>query len=315
MNDSSRSKGIQAAAASAIFLGLAPIFGKQAILIGFSPLAVVALRTGIAVLFLVGLMALFQRPFFYIHPIGLVGCILAGLINGLGSILYYTGLSRIDASIGQLIYSFYPIFLAFWLLLDRQPIHLITALRLGLALPGVYLLVSSGERPVDLLGVLMMAGAAMLYALHLLINQRILFEVPAPTVTLYTLLSMAFTVTVAFTLFNPEVPGIETNYFPVLGLAAITFFSRITLFLGVKHLGSMQTALMGLGELLITVFSALLFLDEVLTPIQWIGAALLAFSLVLVGFDRYTPEKRNATGLLSWLNPPKIHPNDIPWQS
>ena len=133
MNDSSRSKGIQAAAASAIFLGLAPIFGKQAILIGFSPLAVVALRTGIAVLFLVGLMALFQRPFFYIHPIGLVGCILAGLINGLGSILYYTGLSRIDASIGQLIYSFYPIFLAFWLLLDRQPIHLITAVRIGFA--------------------------------------------------------------------------------------------------------------------------------------------------------------------------------------
>lgn len=315
MNTQGRSKGIQAAVASAIFLGLAPIFGKQAIIIGFSPLAVVALRTGIAVLLLVGLMVLFQRPFFYIYPVGLVGCFLAGFINGLGSILFYTGLSRIDASIGQLIYSFYPIFLAFWLMLDRQPIHLITALRLALALPGIYLLVSSGERPVDLFGALMMAGSAILYALHLLINQRILYEVPAPTVTLYTLLSMAFTVTVAFVLFDPKLPGLEINYLPVFGLAGITFFSRITLFLGVKHLGSMQTALMGLGELLITVFSASLFLGETLTPIQWIGAALLAFSLLLVGFDRYTPEKRNATGWLSWLNPPKIFPNDIPWQS
>jgi drug/metabolite transporter (DMT)-like permease len=315
VNAKGRNKGIQAAVASAIFLGLAPIFGKQALIIGFSPLAVVALRTGIAVLMLLGLMAIFQRPYFYIYPVGFLGCLIAGVVNGLGSILFYTGLSRIDASIGQLIYSFYPIFLALWLLLDRQPIHLVTALRLALALPGVFLLVSSGEKPVDLIGASLMAGAAMLYALHLLINQRILYEVPAPTVTLYTLVSMAFTVSVAFIMFDPKLPGLEINYFPVLGLAAITFFSRITLFLGVKHLGGMQTALMGLGELLITVFSATLFLGETLTLVQWLGASLLALSLVLVGFDRYTPEKRNATGLLSWLNPPKIRPTDIPWQS
>jgi len=315
VSSNGRNKGIQAAVASAIFLGLAPIFGKQALLIGFSPLAVVALRTGIAVLPLLGIMLLFQRKFFYIYPVGLLGCLLAGFINGLGSILFYTGLSRIDASIGQLIYSFYPIFLALWLLLDRQPIHLVTALRLALAIPGVYLLVSSGAKPVDLLGAAMMAGAAIFYALHLLINQRILYEVPAPTVTLYTLLSMAFTVTVAFFLYDPKLPGLEINYFPVLCLAGITFFSRITLFLGIKHLGSMQTALMGLGELLITVFSAVIFLGETLTSIQWIGAVLLALSLLLVGFDRYTPEKRKATGWLSWLNPPKINPNDIPWQS
>ena len=43
-----RIKGIQAAAASALFLGMAPIFGKLAIMIGFAPLAVVAFRTVIA---------------------------------------------------------------------------------------------------------------------------------------------------------------------------------------------------------------------------------------------------------------------------
>ena len=186
MNIQGRSKGIQAALASALFLGLAPIFGKQAMFLGFTPLAVVALRTGIAVLLLVGLMAIFQRPFFYIYPVGLVGCLLAGFFNGVGSILYYSGLNRLDASIGQLIYSFYPLFLALWLLLDRQPIHRVTLFRLTVALPGVYLLISSGQRPVDLVGALMMAGSAIFYALHLLINQRILYEVPAPTVTLYT---------------------------------------------------------------------------------------------------------------------------------
>jgi drug/metabolite transporter (DMT)-like permease len=315
MNIQGRSKGIQAALASALFLGLAPIFGKQAMFLGFTPLAVVALRTGIAVLLLVGLMAIFQRPYFYIYPVGLVGCLLAGFFNGIGSILYYSGLSRLDASIGQLIYSFYPLFLALWLLLDRQPIHRVTLFRLTVALPGVFLLVSSGQRPVDLVGALMMAGSAIFYALHLLINQRILYEVPAPTVTLYTLLAMCVTVLVAFLAFDRALPEINLNYLPVLGLAGITFFSRISLFLGVKHLGSMQTALMGLAELLVTVFMAHLWLGETLSLVQWIGAILLAASLVLVGFDRFTPEKRYSTGLLSWLNPPQINPGDVPWQS
>jgi drug/metabolite transporter (DMT)-like permease len=310
-----RLKGISAALASAVFLGLAPIFGKQAFLVGFTPLAVVALRTGIAVLLLLIIMVLFQRPYFYIYPVGLAGCLLAGLMNGLGSILYYSGLSRLDASIGQLIYSFYPLFFAFWLLLDRQPIHRVTLFRLLLAVPGVFLLISSGQKPVDLPGALMMAGSAILYALHLLINQRILYEVPAPTVTLYTLIAMSATVALAYGLFDRTLPTAGTTFTPVISLAAITFFSRITLFFGVKHLGGMQTAIMGLAELLVTVFSAVLLLDENLSNLQWLGALFLAMSLILVGFDRTTPEKRRSTGWLSWLNPPQIQPPEIHWHS
>ena len=49
-----------------------------------------------------------------------------------------------------------------------------------------------------MVGAAMMFGAAFLYALHLLINQRVLYEVPAPTVTFYTLLGMSITVLIAF---------------------------------------------------------------------------------------------------------------------
>jgi drug/metabolite transporter (DMT)-like permease len=315
MNSNGRNRGIQAALTSAFFLGFAPIFGKQAINLGFTPLAVVALRTSIAVLLLIAIMAVFQRSFFYIYPVGLIGCLFAGFVNGIGSILYYSGLSRLDASVGQLIYSFYPLFLALWLLLDRQPVHRVTILRMILAVPGIYLLISSGQKPIDLLGALMMALSAVFYALHLLVNQRILYEVPAPTVTLYTLLSMSATVVIAYLIFDRNLPQVSVSYWPVIGLAGITFFSRITLFMGVKHLGSMQTALMGLSELLVTVFVAHLWLGDSLTPIQWLGAGLLAFSLILVGFDRITPEKRFSTGLLSWLNPPQINPSDVPWQT
>ena len=77
--------GIGAALASALFLGLAPVFGKQAIMLGFSPLAVVALRTSMAAGLLLIIVAIFRRPYLFIYPAGLLGCGLAGALNGLGS--------------------------------------------------------------------------------------------------------------------------------------------------------------------------------------------------------------------------------------
>jgi drug/metabolite transporter (DMT)-like permease len=308
-----RKKGITAALSSAIFLGMAPIFGKIALVSGFSPFAVIAFRTTIAALLMLVLILTQLRQFFYIYPVGLVGCLLAGFINGLGSILYYTGLSRLDAGVGHMLYSFYPLFVAIWLLLDRQSITRLTILRLVITIPAVFLLILPGQKTVDLPGALMMLGSAILYALHMLINQRILYEVPAQTVTLYTLLAMAATVDIAFLFTNRDLPALSTIWWPVLAMALITFFSRLTLFMGIKHLGTLQTSLLGLAELFVTVILAQVWLGEKLAPSQWLGAVMLTISLFLVSFDKITPQKRNTKGWLAWLNPPKISPDNIPW--
>src|SRR5258708_36235423 len=128
-----RAKGILAALSSAAFLGLTPVFGKLALIFGFSPLAVVALRTGMAAGLIFLIMVLFYRSYFYIFPLGLLGCLLAGLINGAGSILYYMALGRLSASVGQILYLLYPFFVAVWLILDHQPPSRLTMLRVGIA--------------------------------------------------------------------------------------------------------------------------------------------------------------------------------------
>jgi drug/metabolite transporter (DMT)-like permease len=179
----------------------------------------------------------------------------------------------------------------------------------------VFLLINAGSQPVDLVGALMMLGSAVLYALHLLINQRILFEVPAPTVTLYTLLAMGLTVVIAFLIVKPTLPPVNTAWWPVIAMAIITFSSRLTLFMGIKHLGGLQTALLGLSELFVTVLLAQWLLNETFTPAQWFGTLLLMMSLFLIGFDKITPQKRSPTGWLSWLNPPQISANDLPGRS
>lgn len=310
-----KTKGITAALTSALFLGLAPIFGKQAFALGFSPLAVVAVRTTIAALLLFVFFLLFKRSFFYIFPLGLAGCVLAGIINGLGSIFYYSALSRLDASVGQLLYSFYPLFVAFWLMLDRQSISKVTLARLILSIPAVYLLISSSFDEIDIFGAIFMLIAALLYALHLIINQRVLFDIPPPTVTFYTLLGMAGTVLIAFLVFAPVLPSAPVSWWPLIAMAFITFVSRLTLFTGIKHLGGLQTALIGLGELLITVILAVILLGDRLTFAQWLGAGLIAINLLLVGFDKPTKNKRFGKGFLYWLTPSSISPTtNLPFQ-
>ena len=312
-----RAKGISAALSSAAFLGLTPVFGKLAINLGFSPLAVAALRTSMAAGLILIIMILFYRPYLYIFPVGLIGCLLAGAINGLGSILYYLALERLDASVGQTLYLTYPFFVAIWLILDSQPPRLLTIIRMGMAGLSLFLITSLPEHSTDLIGIVLMLGSAALYALHLPINQRVLYEVPAPTVTLYTLMAMTIVVMPAYILFDRQWIMFSVSWWPVIGLTIVTLLSRLALFFGVKHIGGMQTALLGLSELIVTILFSYIFLNENLVWTQWLGAAGLGFSLLLVQLEAPHPIHNSSKGgWLSWIRPPDLPrdiPTDIPW--
>jgi drug/metabolite transporter (DMT)-like permease len=296
-----RRQGINAALTSAVFLGMAPVFGKMAISFGFPPLFVVAARTILATALLFLVMLIFRRQFLFIYPAGLLGCIMAGWINGIGSLLYYSSLGRIEASVGQVIYSLYPLFVAMWLWLDHQQPNNLTIIRLLIIVPALILLTTSPHNHVDIWGILMMLASAALYALHLPINQRVLYDMPAPTVT-PALFFVNFT------------NGFKIQaWHALLGLTLVTFFSRLLLFQGVKHLGGLQTAMLGLGELLITIAFSHLLLNERLNLYQWGGVILLMISLALVIFEKPPKIKQTSGGILSWLRPPVL-PDDLPWQ-
>lgn len=308
--------GINAALLSAFFLGMAPIFGKQAIEMGTSPFAVVALRTLFATLLLFLVMLIFQRKYLFIYPAGLIGCLLAGTINGIGSLFYYSALGKIDAGLGQMLYLLYPFFVAFWMYLDRHPISRMTIIRLLIAIPAVILLVRTGKSNSNevIMGIGMMLMASALYALHLPINQRVLYDIPAPTVTLYTLLAMSIIVVPAF-LFSGQLHQVTTlggAWWPILALTLVTFFSRLTLFTGVKHLGGLQTALLGLSELLVTLLLSQIWLQESLILTQWVGAGLLILSMLLIAFEKPQEKTLQPGGWLGWLSAPTgISPEDV----
>jgi drug/metabolite transporter (DMT)-like permease len=263
-----------------------------------------------AALLLFLIMAVFERKFIYIYPTGLLGCVLAGGINGVGSIFYYIGLSKLNASVAQMLYALYPFFVAFWLRLDHQPVSRLTIIRIIIASISAFLLSWAGTGTINLLGVTFMLVAAAFYAFHIPINQRVLYDVPAPTVTLYTLISMSAVVISVYLIFDRSLPVNDTPWWPVLALAAVTFASRLSLFTGVKHIGGMQTALLGFGELVVAVFFSHLILGESLTFIQWVGMIGLGVSLLLGWFEKPPPPPSHPHGILNFLQPPDF-PEDF----
>ena len=72
-------------------------------------------------------------------------------------------------------------------------------------------------------------------------------------------------------------------------MGLVTALSRLALFLGVKRLGSVQTALLGILEVLVTIGLAMVLLGERLTAVQWLGALILTVSVLLVRFERGLP--------------------------
>jgi drug/metabolite transporter (DMT)-like permease len=301
-----RERGAGLAAASAVLLGTTPALGKLALEAGLAPLAVVAARTAGAAALLFIVVLILRRRFLYIYPLGLAGCLLAGGLNGLGSLLYYTGLARLDAGLAQLLFSLYPVFVAVLLFLDGQRYTLLTLARLLLSLPAVVLLTRAAGAPVNAGAAALMVGAGALYALHIPINQRVLYEVPAPTVTLYTLLAMTAVVVPAWLIGGAGLGGDwSAGVWPLLALTGVTFLSRLALFAGVKRIGGMQASLLGLAELLVAVLLAQLWLRESLSASQWAGAALLAVALLLAVLDPGSALARRGRGWLHWLTPPE----------
>jgi drug/metabolite transporter (DMT)-like permease len=175
------------------------------------------------------------------------------------------------------------------------------------------LLTAAQPNPVDAAGIGLMLGAAALYALHLPINQRVLYEAPVPTVTLYTLAAMSAVVLPAYLIFDHSWQFAEAAWRPVLVLTLVTSLSRLLLFFGVKRIGGMQTALLGLAELVVALIVSSWWLHETLVWNQWMGAAGLATSLVLVRFERQRQRHlRRGTGWFAWIRPPDF-PRDAPW--
>jgi drug/metabolite transporter (DMT)-like permease len=273
---------------SPVFLGLSPVFGKLALRGGSDPFTVAAVRTALAAGLLWAFYLVFWREYTFIYTAGFLGCAVVGGINGIGSLMYYNGLSRLDASMAQILNGMYLVFVVIMARMGGQSLSWRTGFRVMLALFGLLLITGGVKGQADWLGVGFMLGNALLFAGTVILSQRVLWEMPSQTVTLYVVTVMALVVVMARLAYDlrwlsqtAEATG------ALIALTISTALSRLTLFAGVKNLGSLQTTLLAITELAVAVTLSFVFLDERFTSMQWLGVATFVLSLLLQG-GRYS---------------------------
>jgi drug/metabolite transporter (DMT)-like permease len=292
--------GIIAALLSPMFLGMAPILGKAALTAGMDPFTVAALRTLVAVGLLWLVYAVFFRRYMFIYPAGLMGCIVIGVINGIGSLFFYGGLGLLDASLAQLLNGTYLVFAvmishAAGIKSDRR-----TLLRVLLALIALMLITGFGAGEIDIVGVGLMLGSALMFAGTVTLSQYVLYEMPAQTATLYILTTMCVVVSMVWLVVGQPLPPetLANAALPVLLLGLTTAGSRLAIFAGVKFLGSMQTAIMAVAEIAVSLALAFFLLGDRLTGPQWLGVGVLAAGLLLIRHRDLLPAGYNPNALI-----------------
>lgn len=286
--------------ATPALLGLAPIFGKLAISAGASSFSVAALRTLVAVVLLWAVYLSFFRKYIYIYPAGLLGCIVIGSINGIGSLFYYGGLASLNASLVQLINGSYLAFAVLLSALNGQRPNQRTLLRVLLATAAIVLITGFSATQLDWTGVGFMLANALMFAGTVTLSQYVLYEMPAPTATLYILTTMGVVVVMAWLAVSPELnfAFLEAAGGWIVALGITTALSRLVMFAGVKLLGGMQTAIVAITEIGVSLLLALLFLGDSLTLAQWGGVVLLFASILLVRQSDLMPRGVNPNALI-----------------
>lgn len=278
--------GVGAALLSTVFLGWAPIFGKLAYNAGVTPFTLVAVRTFLAAALLWLFYLIFWRRYILVTRSELVGCVAMGLVNGVGSLFYYTALSRIDASLVSLINTSYPLWVVMFLAASGQPLSRFTVASLLLAGCGVGLLTQVKGTEAGALGIMLMVASSATYGWHLVLGQWVVSDTAPQSVALYVVTTMFIVVGLARGIQStPLEPITAAGWSAVVGLGVVMALSRLFMFVGLGRLGGIQLALLGLSELFVTLLVAFVLLGERLTVWQWLGGGLLMMAGLLVRRD------------------------------
>lgn len=285
------------ALSASLTFSIATPIARGAITSGVPPIQFLVMRIVLAAVLMGATLALFDRA----HLRADARCIriswLAGTVNALGMLGYFRGLQTLESSMASMLIAISPLVVLTMLALRGERVTYRHAVRLVLALTGVYLLIGPGG-DVDMGGVLWIVGSLFCFALQLSLLQWYLLAYDARTVTFYVLFAMSVGVVAMW--------GLEGSGWQALGMwgwAAVvvlavlsTYISRLLLFAAVSRIGGGQMAMLSPVETLLSVIWSMLFLGERLSLVQWAGGLLILFSAVLaiqrLSIARFRPRWR-----------------------
>ncbi len=211
--------------------------------------------------------------------------------------LYFSALTRIDASLVALLLYLYPILvMAGAILLGRERASRRRVWALGLALGGIILVLSgAASGRFNLAGALLAASAAVVYTCYILVGDRTTADVP-PLALTALVCTGAFGTFLVATLTRGTAGQLTTitgpGWFWLAVLSLVSTVAAILLFFaGMARVGPSVASILSILEPVVTVISAALVFGEHLSPLQCIGGAIVLSAVLIVQWPtRSIPE-------------------------
>lgn len=286
---------------SAAGYGVMAVFGKLAYEQGVSVDALLLVRFGLAGAVLL-VVALARGAFRHVRTRSVaIGLAMGAAGFALQAGLYFSALTRLDASLVALILYVYPILVmvgAIALRRERASVRRCGALATALAGIGL-VLAGAASGDFDLLGAFLALGAALTYSVYILIGDALTPDVPPLALSALVCCGAFGTFLVTGTVRGTN----DLDFTPAgwLPLAAIALISTVgavlCFFAGLVRVGPSKAAILSILEPVVTVASAAAVFGETRTALQALGALLVLGAVVIVQWNRWPGRRRSGSAV------------------
>lgn len=211
----------------------------------------------------------------------------------LSSLLDFSGLAYISASLERMILYLYPtIVVILTAMLGRRRMHRYEVLALLVAYTGMGLMFLSDRSMMNadiLKGSSMVFAAAISFSVFLVVGQRVIHRLGPQRFTSYSMsVAAVFTLVHYFIEHGLQLLGHTMNFY-LIGLLMAIFCTVLPAYMmneGIHRIGANRAAIISSAGPVMTLVLAFVVLGEVLTPIQMGGMVMIVGSIYIVGKGR-----------------------------
>jgi drug/metabolite transporter (DMT)-like permease len=285
-------------AISALQFGGTVVLGKIATDGGLPVPAMLALRFGTAALLLAMILAVSGQPLRPAPGEGVRLFALGAVAYSAESALFFFALENGTASAVTLLFFTYPVMVAVAsALVGRgRPGPLVAGALAASVLGSALVVGSSGNLGITGAGVGFVLGSAGIFTLYLLAAESVLRRTSSLTGAMWVSGSASVGLLVFAIIGGAgRLPVGAGEWAPVLGMGGLTAGAFLGLFIGLRRLGAVRTAIIAALEPAAATGLAVVFLGEVLRSGALAGGALILTGAVAASLARKLPEEPAAS--------------------
>lgn len=282
-------KGVIMVLISACAFALQPTFALFAYQNGITVFTMLFFRFFLAGILFVFCLYLWPEKIILTKKVIIRLFFLGTVIYTMQSAFYFTAVKYIPPSLAVLIVYTHPVIITgVSSFLYHQPLTKKVVLSVLVSFLGMVLVLGTSFQGVNIFGVLLAFGAAVIYSAYVLMSNNLLKTVPPITAGIYISFSASIGLLITGFLTKSFSLNFQAGAWPwVIGLVIVsTVLGMLTFFRGLKVLGPSKATILSMVEPIFgIIFSILLFQDH-FNFLQMIGAAGIISGAVAAVYKR-----------------------------